>query len=107
MRVTPSNTTLVIERLFHNYGRKAEDLDVKKGTDKILGATLVARHTGEMISEITLAMVAGDGLGTLSKAIHPYPSQAEAIKKAGDAHSRTRLTPRVRLLFEMLLRWRR
>ncbi len=83
VRVTPSNRTLVIERLFHNYGRKAEDLDVKKGTDKILGATLVARHTGEMIFEITLAMV------------------------AGDAHSRTRLTSRVRRLFEMLLRWRR
>ncbi len=80
---------------------------VKKGTDKILGATLVARHAGEMISEITVAMVAGAGLGTLAKTIHPYPTQAEAIKKAGDAYSRTRLTPRVKRLFETLLRWRR
>jgi len=38
---------------------------VKKGTDKILGATIVARHAGEMISEITLAMVGKVGLGTL------------------------------------------
>ena len=80
---------------------------VKKGTDKILGATLVARHAGETISEITLAMVAGKGLGTIAGTIHPYPTQAEVIKKAGDAYSRTRLTPRVKKLFETLLRWRR
>ncbi len=80
---------------------------VRKGTDKILGATLVARHAGEMISELTLAMVAGKGLGTIAKTIHPYPTQAEVIKKAGDAYSRTRLTPRVKNLFETVLRWRR
>ncbi len=80
---------------------------VKKGTEQILGATLVARHAGEMISEITLAMVTGAGLGTLSKTIHPYPTQAEVFKKAGDAYSRTRLTPRVKKFFETLLAWRR
>ena len=80
---------------------------VKKGTDQILGATLVARHAGEMISEITLAMVAGAGLGSLSKTIHPYPTQAEVFKKAGDAYSRTRLTPRIKKFFETLLAWRR
>jgi pyruvate/2-oxoglutarate dehydrogenase complex dihydrolipoamide dehydrogenase (E3) component len=82
-------------------------LHVKKGTDKILGATLVARHAGEMISEITLAMAAGKGLATIANAIHPYPTQAEIIKKAADAYSRTRLTPRVKRLFETVLRWRR
>ncbi|MCH7885521.1 MAG: mercuric reductase [Planctomycetes bacterium] len=80
---------------------------LKKGTDKILGATLVARHAGEMISEITLAMVGGVGLSTVARAIHPYPVQADVIRKAGDAYNRTRLTPRVRRLFETLLRWRR
>ncbi len=80
---------------------------VKKGTDKILGATLVARHAGDMISEITLAMVAGKGLSRIAGTIHPYPTQAEAIKKAADAYSRTRLTPRVQKLFETILRWRR
>ncbi|UCF90388.1 MAG: FAD-containing oxidoreductase, partial [Desulfobacterales bacterium] len=80
---------------------------VKKGTDKILGATLVARHAGEMISEITLAMVAGAGLGTIAKTIHPYPTQAEVIKKAGDTYRRSRLTPRVQKVFETLLKWRR
>ena len=68
---------------------------------------MVARHAGDMISEITLAMVSGAGLGTLSKTIHPYPTQAEAIKKAGDAYNRTRLTPRVKGIFNILLKWRR
>lgn len=80
---------------------------VKKGTDRILGATLVARHAGDMISEITLAMTGRVGLGTIAKTIHPYPTQAEVIKRAGDAYSRTRLTPRVKRLFEKLMAWRR
>ena len=80
---------------------------VRKGTDKIVGATLVARHAGDMISEVTVAMAAGAGLGTIAKAIHPYPTTADVIRKAGDAFNRTRLTPRVAKLFETLLRWRR
>jgi pyruvate/2-oxoglutarate dehydrogenase complex dihydrolipoamide dehydrogenase (E3) component len=80
---------------------------LKRGTDKILGATLVARHAGEMISEITLAMVAGKGLGTVARTIHPYPTQAEVIRRAGDAYNRTRLTPFVRRLFDLILRIRR
>ncbi|MDP1569358.1 MAG: mercuric reductase [Vicinamibacterales bacterium] len=79
----------------------------RKGKDTIVGATLVARHAGEMISEMTLAMKAGAGLGTLAATIHPYPTQAEIFKKAGDAYSRTRLTPGVKRLFETVLKWRR
>ena len=71
-------------------------IHVEKGTDKIAGATIVARHAGEMINELTLAMVAGAGLGTIAKTIHPYPTQAEAIRRAGDAWNRTRLTPVVK-----------
>lgn len=82
-------------------------IHVRAGTDKILGATIVARHAGEMISEITLAMVGGLGLSTLSKTIHPYPTQAEAIKKAADAYQRTKLTAFVKGLFEKWLRWQR
>jgi pyruvate/2-oxoglutarate dehydrogenase complex dihydrolipoamide dehydrogenase (E3) component len=80
---------------------------VKKGTDQILGATMVSRHAGEQISEITLAMNAGAGLAAISKTIHPYPTQSEAIKKAADAYSRTRLTPTVKAIFDKLLAWRR
>src|SRR5262249_45257231 len=69
---------------------------LRKGSDEILGATLVAAHAGDMISEITLAMVGGLGLGTLANTIHPYPTQAEVMRKAGDAYNRTRLTPTVK-----------
>jgi pyruvate/2-oxoglutarate dehydrogenase complex dihydrolipoamide dehydrogenase (E3) component len=77
---------------------------LKLGSDRILGATLVATHAGDMISEISVAMAAGMGLGTLANVIHPYPTQAEAIRKAGDAYNRTRLTPRVKRLFAWWLR---
>jgi pyruvate/2-oxoglutarate dehydrogenase complex dihydrolipoamide dehydrogenase (E3) component len=64
-------------------------IHVKERTDEILGATIVARHAGEMISEITLAIVAGIGLRRLAAVIHPYPTQADAIRKAADACERT------------------
>ena len=70
-------------------------IHVKQGSDKILGATIVAQHAGEMISEITVAMVGGLGLKTLATVIHPYPTQSEAIKRAADAYNRSRLTPTV------------
>ena len=82
-------------------------LHLRKGSDQILGATLVARHAGDMISEITLAMVGGLGLKTLAKTIHPYPTQAEVIKKAADAYNRTRLTPRVKRLLGAWCAWTR
>ncbi len=72
---------------------------------KILGATIVARHAGEMISEITTAMVNGIGLGELASVIHPYPTQANAIKQAADAYRRTLLTPRSRGLLKLLSRF--
>ena len=78
---------------------------VRKGTDKILGATIVARHAGEMINEISLAMVGGIGLGALGGVIHPYPTQAEAIKQVADLYNRTRLTPFVRKLLAWWLKW--
>lgn len=77
-------------------------IHVRERSDCILGATIVARHAGDMINEITLAMVAGVGLRTLSRVIHAYPTQAEAIRHAADAYNRTRLTPRVRA---RLQRW--
>ena len=80
---------------------------VKKGSDKILGATIVARNAGDMISEITLAMVHNVGLGQIANTIHPYPTQAEAIRKVGDAYNHTRLTPFVKLLFDKWLKWTR
>ncbi len=79
----------------------------KRGTDTIVGATIVARHAGEMISEITTAMVGGMGLGSFSGVIHPYPTRAEAIRKAADGYNRTKLTPSVLGLLERWFRFRR
>lgn len=82
-------------------------IHVRRGGDKIVGATIVAAHAGEMIGEITLAMTTGAGLKTLAQVIHPYPTQAEAIRKAADAYNRTRLTPLVASLFQKWLSWTR
>ncbi|NEO31876.1 MAG: mercuric reductase [Symploca sp. SIO3C6] len=74
----------------------------KKGSDQILGATIVARHAGEMISELTTAIVNKIGLSKLSGVIHPYPTQAEGIKKAADAYRRTLLTPNTKRFLGLL-----
>lgn len=73
-----------------------------QGKDTILGATIVARHAGEMISEVTTAIVHHIGLSKLSSVIHPYPTQAEGIKKTADAYRRTLLTPRSKKLLGIL-----
>jgi pyruvate/2-oxoglutarate dehydrogenase complex dihydrolipoamide dehydrogenase (E3) component len=64
-------------------------IHVKEGTDRILGATVVARHAGEMISDISLAMAAGLGLRRLAHVHHPYPTQAAAIKMAANTYCRS------------------
>ena len=75
----------------------------KKGTEQILGGTIVARHAGEMISEVTLAMVARLGLGTLANVIHPYPTQADALRRVAFQYSVTRVTPLVKRLLRAWL----
>ncbi|MBD2502069.1 mercuric reductase [Anabaena azotica] len=77
----------------------------KKGSDKILGATIVAAHAGEMISEVTTAIVNNIGLSKLSSVIHPYPTQAEAIKKAADTYRRTLLTANTKKLLGFLTKF--
>jgi pyruvate/2-oxoglutarate dehydrogenase complex dihydrolipoamide dehydrogenase (E3) component len=77
----------------------------KQGSDQIVGATIVARHAGEMISEVTTAIVGKLGLSALSGVIHPYPTQAEGIKKAADAYRRTLLTPRTKRLLGLLTKF--
>ena len=80
---------------------------VRKGTDQIVGATVVSAHAGEMISEISVAMAGKMGLKALSSVIHPYPTQSEAIKRVADAYNRTRLTPRIASLMKWWLKKQR
>ncbi len=82
-------------------------IHTQKGKDKILGATIVAANAGDMIGEVSLAMTHGLGLKKIAAAIHPYPTEAEAIRKIGDQYNRTRLTPFVKSLFEKWLDWTR
>ena len=74
-------------------------IHVREGSDEILGATVVARHAGEMINDISLAMSLGVGLERLGKVVRPYPTQAAAIQMAAEAYRRTtaaRVRPTIR-----------
>jgi pyruvate/2-oxoglutarate dehydrogenase complex dihydrolipoamide dehydrogenase (E3) component len=82
-------------------------LRVRRRGGRVLGATIVARHAGEMLPELTLAIAAGVGLGRLGGVIHSYPTQAEAVRRIADAWQRTRLTPRARRLISWWLDLRR
>jgi len=103
---------------FQTFTRYFEDVDravvdertdgfvrvhVRKGSDQILGATIVGDHAGDMISELTLAMQSGTGLSKLANVIHPYPTAAEALRQIGDQYNKTRMTPLVRKLLRGLV----
>jgi pyruvate/2-oxoglutarate dehydrogenase complex dihydrolipoamide dehydrogenase (E3) component len=77
-------------------------IHVRKGSDRIVGATIVAAHAGEMLSEVTLAIVKRLGLGAILATIHPYPTQAEGIKRVAGLYARKKATPGVK---RWLSRW--
>jgi len=80
-------------------------IHVKEGSDKILGATVVARHAGEIINHISVAIDSGLGLNTLARIIFPYPTQAAAIKMAADSYRSTRLTSTRKWFLKHWLAW--
>ncbi|MEL7336403.1 MAG: FAD-containing oxidoreductase, partial [Planctomycetota bacterium] len=80
---------------------------VRKGTDKIVGATVVAESAGDLISTLTMAMTHGLGLGKIGSTIHPYPTRGDAVRKLGDQYNKTRLTPLIASLMKRWLTWRR
>jgi pyruvate/2-oxoglutarate dehydrogenase complex dihydrolipoamide dehydrogenase (E3) component len=82
-------------------------IHVREGTGTILGATIVARHAGEMINEISLAMVAGIGLKTVSEVIHSYPTQAQAIRMVAEAYRRSQRSPLLKKIGKIWLQWLR
>lgn len=77
---------------------------LRAGSDSILGATVVAEHAGDLIAPLAMAMTAGLGLDRIGSTVLPYPTVAEAVRRAADAHRRKRLTPAVRRGFELFLR---
>ena len=56
---------------------------VKKGTDEIIGATILAERAGEMINEVSLAMKNNLGLYAIGRNIHSYPTTGEAVMGCG------------------------
>jgi pyruvate/2-oxoglutarate dehydrogenase complex dihydrolipoamide dehydrogenase (E3) component len=80
---------------------------VLQGTDTIVGATIVARHAGDMIGLYTTLMTHKLGLGALTKVIQPYPTQAEVVRKTAHLYQRTRLTPVVQKLMGYWFAWQR
>ncbi|MFT4604398.1 MAG: pyruvate/2-oxoglutarate dehydrogenase complex dihydrolipoamide dehydrogenase (E3) component [Rhodothermales bacterium] len=80
-------------------------VDTRNG--KLLGATVVAAHAGELISEAALAITRGLTALAFSSVIHPYPTQSEVWKRLGDAVARERLKPWLKRVFTRYLAWRR
>lgn len=68
------------------------------GKDRILGATIVGQHAGEMLAEFVLAMRHGLGLGKILATIHAYPTWSEANKYAAGTWKKAHMP-------ERLLRW--
>jgi pyruvate/2-oxoglutarate dehydrogenase complex dihydrolipoamide dehydrogenase (E3) component len=65
---------------------------VKPGTDRILGATIVGEHAGDLIAEFVAAMRHGIGLNKVLGTIHIYPTMAEASKYAAGVWKRSTVT---------------
>ncbi len=80
---------------------------IQKGSDKILGATIVAAHAGEMLNEFSVLMNAGLGAKAIAGTIHPYPTQAEANKKVINLWRKAHFTQATRNRLVKLFAWMR
>jgi pyruvate/2-oxoglutarate dehydrogenase complex dihydrolipoamide dehydrogenase (E3) component len=78
-----------------------------KGSDKILGATVVGQHAGEVLAELTFAMKHNLGLRKILQTIHPYPTWAEANKYAAGQYGLARKPEALLKWAERWFRWQR
>jgi pyruvate/2-oxoglutarate dehydrogenase complex dihydrolipoamide dehydrogenase (E3) component len=65
---------------------------VKEDSDEIVGGTIMAAHAADLISELSVAMNSEKGLIALSKAIHPFPVQAQVLRTAAETLIKKRQT---------------
>jgi pyruvate/2-oxoglutarate dehydrogenase complex dihydrolipoamide dehydrogenase (E3) component len=79
----------------------------KKGSDRILGATVVGHNAAELITEYVTAMKHGMGLRKILNTIHIYPTLAEANRYAAGNWQKARLSPLALSIAERFHRWRR
>mmetsp|Transcript_29064 Transcript_29064/g.41548 ORF Transcript_29064/g.41548 Transcript_29064/m.41548 type:complete len:671 (-) Transcript_29064:105-2117(-) len=80
---------------------------VEEKSGKILGATIIGKNAGNLISEITLAMQSNVSLGSIATVIHPYPTYAEAIRQSGDLYNKTKLTPTAKTILRGIIKVQR
>lgn len=86
--------------MMHDVGRAITDgsdtgfvkIHVAEGTDRILGATIVASRASELINEMSVVMSAGIGMNDLSNMTHTYPAESGAIMLAAMAYVRNTQT---------------
>jgi dihydrolipoamide dehydrogenase len=79
----------------------------KKGTDKILGVTIVGNHAGDLLAEYVLAMKHNIGLNKILNTIHTYPTMAEANKYVAGVWKRNHAPQKILKLLEIFHNWRR
>ena len=82
-------------------------IHLRKGTDRLLGATVVAAHAGDLINEFSLVMKAGLGVRTIAGTIHPYPTQAEVNKKVVNVWRKAHFSPATKNKLARLFGWMR
>jgi pyruvate/2-oxoglutarate dehydrogenase complex dihydrolipoamide dehydrogenase (E3) component len=82
-------------------------IHIQKGTDKVLGATIVASHAGDMINEFSVLMKAGAGAKTIAGTIHPYPTQAEVNKKVVNLWRKAHFSQGTKNFLMKLFAWMR
>ena len=77
------------------------------GTDRILGATIVGYHAGELIGEFVFAMTHGLGLKKISAVTHIYPTFSESNKFVANAWRSARLPEKYLSYMERFFQWQR
>jgi len=79
----------------------------RPGSDRILGATIVGTHAGEILTGFTIAIQHGLGLKKLLGTIYPYPTRSEAIRAVAGLWRQKHASPRGLALLHRLHKWRR
>jgi len=73
----------------------------QRGRDRVLGATIVGHDAGEQIGSLCIAMRNDLGLSAIGKAVLPYPTRSEYLRRLADNYNRTRLTPMAKRIMQI------
>ena len=80
-------------------------LHLKRGTDRVLGATFVGRDAGELVAEVAVLMTANKGLTTIADTVHPYPTKSWLTLFLANEYNFRRLTPSTKTWLKRWFRW--